>query len=179
MALGYGGHGEHEAPQVAGLVSETQAPPHAWKPALQVDPQVVPLQLTVALAGAGHGEHEAPQLATLVLETQAPPQSWKPALHVDTQTWNAPQTAVAFALVGHTRPQSPQLFGSVELSTQTPPQLSTGHDTAQRPPEQSWPDGHTLPHAPQLLGSASGCSMQRPLQNSWPASQGRHAPATG
>ena len=52
-----------------------QAVPQATYPLLQANPQEVPLQVAVALAGgAGHGVHDEPQLATDILETHAPEQ---------------------------------------------------------------------------------------------------------
>jgi hypothetical protein len=60
-----GSHGLHDWPQVAGSVSETQALSQAWKPGLQVRPQVVPSQVAaIALAGTGQGSQRPPQVAT-------------------------------------------------------------------------------------------------------------------
>jgi hypothetical protein len=41
-----------------------------------VDPQEVPLQVAVLLAGTGQAVHEEPQLLTLVFDEQALPQTW-------------------------------------------------------------------------------------------------------
>ena len=54
---------------------------------------------------------------------------------------------------GQALPQAPQWFGSLERSTQTPPQLVSVSTQAiggalQIPPSQT-PSGQTLPHAPQ------------------------------
>jgi hypothetical protein len=77
-----GGHTEQLAPQAALKSSGTQAPPQLWKPVRQVSPQLVPLQVALALGGVGHGEQElVPQLLTLVFATHWPLQAWKPALH--------------------------------------------------------------------------------------------------
>ena len=58
---------------------------------------------------------------------------------------------------GQTRPQPPQLAGSVLVFTHTelhsvapPPAQSTAHT----PPAQSWPPGHSLPQVPQFFGSS-------------------------
>ncbi len=43
-------------------------------PKLQVNPQEVPLQVAVLLAGCAHGVHDVvPQLAVLLFATHAPP----------------------------------------------------------------------------------------------------------
>ena len=44
------------------------------KPLLQVNPQIAPSQLEVALAYVGHAVHEPPHVATELLLTQLPPQ---------------------------------------------------------------------------------------------------------
>jgi Zn-dependent membrane protease YugP len=41
-----------------------------------VDPQEVPSQVAVLLAGTGHAVHDEPQLAVLVLRAQLFPQAW-------------------------------------------------------------------------------------------------------
>ena len=52
--------------------------PQTTQPLLQANPQDVPLQVAVALAGgAGHGVHDVPQLLTEVLETHCPEQMWR------------------------------------------------------------------------------------------------------
>ena len=69
---------------------------------------------------------------------------------------------------GQTLPQAPQLFGSLERSTQTPPQLVSVSTQAiggalQIPPSQT-PSGQTVPQAPQLFESLLR-SMQKPLHS--------------
>ncbi len=49
--------------------------PQTTYPLLQANPQEVPLQVAVALAGgAAHGEHDVPQVATDIVETHFPEQ---------------------------------------------------------------------------------------------------------
>ena len=49
--------------------------PQTTYPLLQANPQEVPLQVDVALAGgAAHGVHDEPQVATDILETHCPEQ---------------------------------------------------------------------------------------------------------
>jgi hypothetical protein len=71
------------------------------------------------------------------------------------------QTPLLHVPIGHfvqvcprvqTLPQLPQLYGSLEVSTQVPPHIVPSHVEVQVPPEQT-PEGQTLPHDPQLLGS--------------------------
>ncbi len=70
-----------QAPQFATLVTVSTSQPLAatpsqsWKPASQVKPQAVPLQVAEALAGATQGVHDAPQVATAALLTQVPVQT--------------------------------------------------------------------------------------------------------
>jgi hypothetical protein len=67
-------------------------------------------------------------------------------------------------------PQAPQLFGSLDVSTQTPPQsVSAGIwvGQAQRPAVQMNPLGQTCPQAPQLFGS-SVRRTHRPPQSTLP-----------
>jgi hypothetical protein len=52
----------------------------------QVNPQAVPSQTAVPLAGAVQAVHDdEPQLPTLVLDTQVVPHRWKPLLHAKPQ----------------------------------------------------------------------------------------------
>jgi hypothetical protein len=70
------GQAVHEvAPQLPTLVLERHAVPHKWKPVLQVNPHVVPLQIAVAFAGGVQGVQSVPQVETLVLDAQAPEQT--------------------------------------------------------------------------------------------------------
>jgi hypothetical protein len=61
-----------------GWLRGMQAPLHSRKPELQVNEQLLPSQLGVALAGAGHRPQRSPQDSTLRLSRQVPLQSWKP-----------------------------------------------------------------------------------------------------
>jgi hypothetical protein len=62
----------HEVvPQLLALELDRHAVPHKWKPLLQVNPQVVPLQVAVAFAGGVHGVQNVPQVEMLVLDAQA------------------------------------------------------------------------------------------------------------
>jgi hypothetical protein len=61
----------HEVvPHDAGLVFEAQVLPHAWKPMLQMMPQLTPLQVAWPLSGTTHGVQEVPHVFRLVLEAQ-------------------------------------------------------------------------------------------------------------
>ncbi len=90
------GHGVHEPPQVATSLFDTHAPLHTCcpaghvrtqvdpigaKPALQVNPQVVPLHVATPFAGTGHGVHELPQVATALFDTHVPLHTCCPAGH--------------------------------------------------------------------------------------------------
>lgn len=90
----------HDGPQASAVLFGTQAGacavPRRQVPALQVNPQVVPLQVAVELAGPWHGVHELPQLFVLLLDTHMLLQAWFPAVHVTgqgvpTATQSAPQ----------------------------------------------------------------------------------------
>lgn len=74
MPLGSLAHALHEVPHVAVAVSDTQALPQRWYPALHVKPQAVPSQVAVAFAGGVQGVQLAPQVSTAVLEAQTSPQ---------------------------------------------------------------------------------------------------------
>jgi hypothetical protein len=85
------------APHCVTLESLAQVLPHAWNPAVQVKPQLVPLQVAVLLVGAEQAVQEVvPQLLTLVFETHAVPHKWKPELQVNPHVVPL-QVAVAFA----------------------------------------------------------------------------------
>jgi hypothetical protein len=62
---------------------------------LQANPQDVPLQVAVALAGgAGHGEHDEPQLAIEVLETHCPEQTCRDPSQLAARHWVPEQLKV-------------------------------------------------------------------------------------
>lgn len=62
------------APHCVTLESLAQALPHAWKPAVQVKPQLVPLHVAVPFVGAAQAVQEVvPQLLTAELDTHAVP----------------------------------------------------------------------------------------------------------
>ena len=71
--------GQEGAPALIGRQSQgeaQQAVPQTTYPLLQANPQEVPLQVAVALAGgAGQGVHDVPQVAIEVLETHCPEQT--------------------------------------------------------------------------------------------------------
>jgi hypothetical protein len=73
-----------------------------------------------------------------------------------------------------TVPHFPQLFGSVESSTQCPEQfvspLAHCNEPEHVPFEQAWPDGHAWPHAPQLEPFDLR-STQAPEHRVWPGGQ--------
>ena len=120
VALAGATQGVQLAPHVATAEFATQAPPQAWKPALQVIPHAVPSQLAMPFIGTVHALHEeAPQVAVLALDTHAPAHAWNPGLHVNPQLVPS-QVEVAFAggtQGEHDAAQVPVLV----LLTQTPP----------------------------------------------------------
>jgi hypothetical protein len=55
---------------------------------LQANPQDVPLQVAVALAGgAGHGVHDVPQLAIAFLDTHCPEQTCRDPSQLAARHW--------------------------------------------------------------------------------------------
>lgn len=68
------GHGTHAVPHVAVALLDTHVPPQAWKPALQVTPQALPLHEAEPFAGVAQGEHDAPHVVTEVSLTHDDPQ---------------------------------------------------------------------------------------------------------
>jgi hypothetical protein len=116
------GHTAHEAPQLFGSVALVQAPWHRLKPAVQVMPQLVPLQVAVPFGSVGQAAQEVvPQLFTLVSGAHAPEQRWKPAAQVMPQLVPL-QVAVPFGSVGQAAHEVvPQLFTLV-FETHAPEQ---------------------------------------------------------
>jgi hypothetical protein len=79
-----------------------------------------------------------------------------------------PQTpAVHDWPVGHTLPQRPQLFVSVEVLTQRLVQYVCPVAQPQTPARQSWPVGHTLPHV------VPPGQPQTPPTHDWPVGHTR------
>ena len=70
---GGAGHEVHAAPHEFTLMLLAQLPLHAWLPAVQLNPQVVPLHVAVAPEGGTQGEHEAPHVRGSLLLTHMPP----------------------------------------------------------------------------------------------------------
>ena len=66
------GHGVHDAPQLAVLVSETHWPLHTCVAAGQVMPHWPLAQVEVPPLAVGQGVQDAPQVATAESETQLP-----------------------------------------------------------------------------------------------------------
>jgi hypothetical protein len=77
---------------------------------------------------------------------------------------HAPPTSQALA-------QAPQFIGSLETSTQRPPQGSVSIAQMQKPSSQLRPPMHCVPHEPQLSESVLR-STQRPLHALQPAGHG-------
>ena len=63
--------------------------------------------------------------------------------------------------------QTPQFFGSLEVSTQTPEQLLCPGGHAHVPPRHAPPTGQELPQKPQFFGSLKVLT-QTPPQLLWP-----------
>ena len=72
----------HDPQLLASFPVSTHAPPQRVKPALQLNPHVVPSHVAAALAGGAHALHEAPHVATLVLLAHAAPHT-TPVRRVD------------------------------------------------------------------------------------------------
>ena len=74
--------------------------PQTTYPVLQANPQEVPLQVAVALAGgAGHGLHDVPQLAIEFLETHCPEQTCRDPSQLAARHW-VPEQLKLSASVG-------------------------------------------------------------------------------
>ena len=111
-------------PQAAGVLSTTQSEPLAWKPALQVKPQLLAegvapvLQTSVPFAGEPGQTLQLPpappQQAAVLLATQMLPARWKPSLQVK------PQLLVACV--------------APRLQTSVPLRGAAGQDALQVPP---------------------------------------------
>lgn len=102
VAFAGGWHGVHELPQLAGLLFETQAVPHRWKPELHTEPHLVPSQVAVEFAGGTHGVHDVvPHELGLLLGWQVPEQSCDPAghtpLHEAVEGMQLPAQTLVFA----------------------------------------------------------------------------------
>jgi len=87
---------------------------------MQVKPQLVPLQVAVALAGGTHGVQLVPQVLTLPFDTQAPLHWCAPDTHAKPQLV---PSQVELALAGglHAMQLAPQVAVSV-FDTHTAPQ---------------------------------------------------------
>ena len=71
-----GTHAEHDEPHVATLVLVAHIAPHAWYPALHVNPHVPALHVAVPFVGAVHAVHEPPHVSGEVLFAQLAPHAW-------------------------------------------------------------------------------------------------------
>ena len=109
-------------PHEVTLVLLTQSAPQACEPALQLWPQVAPLQVAVPFDGGVHGVHAPPQVATSRLLTQAPPQRWRPDAQA-TPHWKFEHVGDPLATPGQLLPQPPQLSALLETSTHDAPHV--------------------------------------------------------
>lgn len=97
---------------------------------LQVNPQVVPSQVAVALGTAEQGTQDNPQVLALVFCWQVPLQSWVPVGHTPMQTWPVGMQLPAQSLlpVAQVPPQT------VPSQVAVPP-TGTGHAVHDEPHE--------------------------------------------
>jgi hypothetical protein len=75
-ALGGTLQGVHEAPHESVLVLLEHAPPHRWKPLLQLKPHVPDVHVVVLFGTEGQGVQEVPQLAMLMSLAHVPLHRW-------------------------------------------------------------------------------------------------------
>lgn len=132
VALSPPGHAVHETlsvvPQVSTSEFATQTPPQRWKPGLQVNPQVPPVQVLTAFGWTGHGVQLAPHEFTLPFAEHvvglAVGQPWNPVAQASPQVGGVPaQVGPPFAGSGQTVQELPQEFTLVLLlATQVLPQ---------------------------------------------------------
>jgi hypothetical protein len=73
------------------------------------------------------------------------------------------QVPAAHWPLSHTVPQVPQLFGSIDVSTHAPSQLTSGAEHVQEPFTHVCPAAQALPHEPQFMTFAL-TSTHAPLQ---------------
>jgi hypothetical protein len=78
-------HAVQEEPQLLTSLSGRHCAPHAWKPALQLAPQVPLVHSGEPLLGAVHATQLAPHWVMLESATQVPLQLWKPTEHCQPQ----------------------------------------------------------------------------------------------
>lgn len=119
-------------PQFCASVAKCeQAAPHRSKPSLHLSPHWLAAQVAVPFSGTGHAMPQPLQLSGLVVTSmQAPLQFARPPLQSVAHLPESHTSTAAQAVL-----QPPQRAGSLETSTQTPP--------------QSWkPAAHLTPQAP-------------------------------
>ena len=106
----------------------------------------------------GQRSPHAPQLFRSVASCASQPllgfksQSCQPGSQMKLQP-PATHTGVLCPLSAHAVEQSPQKFGLVFVSTQEPPQMSSGQLVPHVPLMQNSPDGQAFPQRPQLSPS--------------------------
>lgn len=134
------------------LAGVTQRLPHSSKPGAQLVEQAPFTQLEPEAQVLP----QAPQLdpSTRRLR-QAPEQLVNSELQA-TSHWPDAQTAFPLAGTGQTRPQAPQLRGSLCEATQPPlhTMVLGGQVVVQTPWLQTWPEAQALPQRPQLAAFA-------------------------
>ena len=162
------GHAMHAAPQVAGSVFGTHAPPHRWWVAGHVVPQMLAIHVAVPPpAGTGHTVHAAPQAVGSVFVTHLLPQTREVAGHVTPQT-SLTQVAVPPPPgAGQGVQVGPHVAGSVTAGHLPAHAWNCGlHVNAQTPVLHSGMPfstaGHFTLQPPQWLGLMFGLTHSAP-----------------
>lgn len=168
----------HEPQLLTSLVVLMQVPlQHCW-PAPQVTPQAPQLAAVVIETQAPEQHAEPPVHLAPAPHMQVPPTHISPGLQVGEQVAATQRPAVQVWPAGHAIPQLPQLAALDWVSTHAPPQqarpivhagmvpqwqrasaphISPAAHAGEQPPathvpeEHVWPAAHAFPHAPQLL----------------------------
>jgi len=161
------GHAMQAAPQVAGSLLGTHAPPQRWCVAGHVVPQVSATQVAVPPpAGTGHTVQAAPQAVASVLATHLVPQRRVLTGHCIPHV-SATQVGTPPVGAGQGVQAAPHFAGSV-LATQAPEQAwnCALHVKLQVPPAQAGTlfsgAGHLMLHPPQWLMVVLGSTQEPP-----------------
>ena len=147
-------HMTPHAPQLELSVDVSiHAPEQRVKPALQVVPQPLLVQVAVPLGALGHFVPHPPQLLiSLLVSTHALPQRTKGRVHWKLQV--PEQTGIACGGALQAVPHLPQFEVSLLRLTQEPLQLVwVPHSVVHTPALHTVPVAHTVPHLPQFAVS--------------------------
>jgi hypothetical protein len=152
----------HVGPHAAGSVFAAQAPGHAWKSALHVNPHAPFVHVAAPFATVAHLLLHRPQWLTLVCEsTQSVPQSVGAAAVQPVEQANVPSVgpgAQRGAVAGHAVSHAPQ-WSDFERSVSHPSAISRL--------QSAWPAEHAMAHAPSTQ-LAAPCSVGHGAQSTLP-----------